>query len=75
MFYLHIKYMHVLRFRLLQIIAPKPASKASFMVNFVITVPKIDETTTVNARFMYPWYIRILHIDLEYFYENTCLMK
>ena len=23
---------------------------------------------------MYPWYIRVLHIDLEYFYEYTRLI-
>ena len=30
---------------------------------------------TVNARLMYPWYIRILHIDFDYFYEYTCFRK
>ena len=30
---------------------------------------------TVNARWMIPWYIRILHIYLEYFYEYAYLME
>ena len=30
---------------------------------------------TVNERLMYTWYIKILHMDLEYLYEYTYLMK
>ena len=38
-------------------------------------LPRLFFYGIVNSRLMYPWYIRILHIDLEYFCEYTCLMK
>ena len=36
---------------------------------------KSVKISTVNARLMYPWYISILHIGLDFFNEYTCLMK
>ena len=31
-----------------------------------------NKIITVNDRLMHPLYIRVLHVDLEYFYEYTC---